>query len=181
MKVTNRALSLFLVSMLFSGCTVNHDKLGISSLEWSSLAPEKQRALITNYKKIAAEQAKFGKKISGKPSLMVTISKGEVMFPPLFINWQKYRPVSFVLAKGECRTIPVVSTVNQKCNTELTACYLENLLTLDRSRYDSSIKIGSVNIYSSPLWLDGFIYKGVNSNGYVRFSNVNIEVKQEKL
>lgn len=168
--------------LLLGGCVADHVKLGISDLEWSSLALEKKQSLIINYRRVAAEQRKIrGRAYFGNKFLLVRVFGGQVMFPPSFVSWQDYKAINFSLATGECRNLKVTSKANPKEYSELRACFLDNILYLDSSRYDPIKKMGSVAIYSSPLWLEGFTYKGINSDGYLRLSNVSIEVKQQNL
>lgn len=177
MKIKNIVLVFFF--MFLFGCVSTSTKLGISDLEWSSYSPEKQQTLTANYKKIVKEQAKAKENSSlGKTFLLVTISGGQIMFPPVFINWQSYEPIKFMILQKECRDIKVMHNSDDGDKTYLRSCYYGNILYLDPSRYDAATKDGTVTIYSSPLWLDGFVYQGINSNGYVKFSNVNIKIQQ---
>jgi hypothetical protein len=60
----------------------------------------------------------------------------------------------------------------------LRACFKRNILFLDPSRFDLTKKEGSVRLYQSPLWRDGFTYKNIDSSGYVKLTDVNITIFQ---
>jgi hypothetical protein len=180
-------LSLFVAPIFLLGCAINTpEKLGISNLEWMSYSQDRQKSLLADYaqmqKELAGkeEEKKEDYKISIGTYLEVSIFGGKIMFPPSFINWQNYEPVRFVVFKGECSNIPIMQISDSDSKTELGVCFQDNVLYLDSSHYDLTKKMGSVTIYSSPLWLNGFTYKDISSTGYVRLSNVNVEVTQKE-
>lgn len=179
-----KILLLILVPLFLLGCTSTSvpTKLGISDLEWTSYSKDKQATLITNYYQIAEEhkntvKKQESKKINNENFLLVKIYNGHIMLPPLFINWHNYKPAQFTIFHGQCRDIVLEGSGNNS-KTLLRSCFHDNTLYLDPSRYDLTKKNGTVSIKSSPLWVSGFVYKGINSSGYVRLSDVTVEIKQ---
>lgn len=169
------------------GCAANiPEKLGISDLEWESYSPGKQKVLLANHESMTKEwenkiaEPEEQKALSG-PFLEVSIYDGKVMFPPSFVNWQSYQPVRFNIFKDECRNVEIKQSAEDELKTELGACFRDNILYLDSSRFDPTKKAGTVTIHYSPLWLNGFTYKEVNSSGYVKLNNVTVGVKQEEV
>ena len=171
------------VVLFLSGCVSMPVNLGISDSEWSSYSLEKQ-------KKMLADSARFFKYhnsvIKKKKNdnangvfLEVDIHSGQVMMPP-FSNWLDYRPVSFIIFKGQCRDIILEQSTDKNLQTELGVCFYGNVLSLDPSRYDLEKYKGSINAHSSPLWLTGFSYRGVSSSGYVRLKDVTIKITQKE-
>lgn len=177
---------LFVACLFLVGCAVNiPEKLGVSDLEWESYSKEKQKNLLANYERMMKEHGSESKgqeedEDSKGPFLEVSIYDGKIMFPPSFINWQTYQPVRINIFKGECRNVELRSAADSNSKTMLGVCFRDNILYLDSSHYDLTKKIGTVSIYHSPLWLSGFAYKEINSTGYVKLSNVTVEIKQKE-
>ena len=181
-----KARLLFVTPIFLLGCAINiPEKLGVSNLEWMSYSQDKQKSLLADYELMQKErEGKEEKKEEHKNPigiyLEVSIYGGKIMFPPSFINWHNYKPARFVIFKGECSNIPIMHASDGSSKTELGVCFQDNVLYLDSSHYDLTKKMGSVTIYSSPLWLNGFIYNDISSTGYVRLSNVTVEVIQKE-
>jgi hypothetical protein len=176
---------LFLTHFFLVGCAVNiSEKIGVSDLEWMSYSQDKQKVLLANYDEVLKkreselERQTENQNLSGT-FLTVKIYGGKIMFPPSFINWQDYKPVHFTIFKGQCRNIEMMRPSAGDSKTELGVCFQGNVLYLDPSHYDLTQKAGSFTIYHSPLWVSGFSYKDINSSGYVRLSNVTVEIKQK--
>lgn len=179
--VKKQLLLVFVVYLFLFGCATTQPsaRLGISDLEWSSYSQEKQKSLLADHDKVINNRKNMGKHGVGNASLEISMYDGKIMFPPSFITWQDYKPVKFDIFAGQCRDVELEHKSNKDSKTELGVCFYDNILHIDPSRYDLTKKHGSASIHSSPLWLDGFAYKGVNSNGYVRLSNVTVFVKQK--
>ena len=169
------------IVLLVSGCASISDatKLGIHETEWANMSPNKQKELLLNYKKINQELAAMAKQGAAAADGVVNISiyNGKAMLPP-FDSQQSYVPIKLALAKNQCSDVAVYKLSDPKISTKLHACFYNNTLYLDPSLFDPSKKTGSISIHYSPLWLTGFTYQGITSSGHVRFSRVNIEVKQ---
>lgn len=180
MVATVKRLLLICGCLWLFGCTTNMPaRLGISDLEWASYSQEKQQSLITNYGRVAKERTSISKQnVGDSASVVVSIYDGKIMFPPAFIDWQHYKAVQFTISEGQCIDVELEHKLTSKINTKLGACFHNSTLYLDPSRYNIAQKYGSINIHSSPLWKTGFVYKGINSNGYVRFNNVTVAIKQ---
>lgn len=173
-------------SLLLLGCAGAPERLGVTNLEWASYSQDKQKELLLNYHQITKKRKGIvvkpgeGKRLSNV-YLVVKIYDGKVMFPPAFINWQNYQPVQFMIFKDECLNIEVAHSVAKDSKTELGACFYDNVLYLDPSRYDTAKDLGSITIHRSPLWSTGFAYQGISSSGYVRLNNVTVEIAEEKI
>ncbi len=156
-------------------------KIGMTEHEWSSYGSDKQKVLLANYEKFATE---LNRSIKSKKNaavdstfLEVSIHDGRVMMPP-FDDLHSYNPVKFVIFKDQCRSIILQQPTDKKIYIKLEACFYGNILYLDPSHYDLTKKNGSISINFSPLWLSGFIYKGISSSGYARLNNVIVEITQ---
>lgn len=182
--IKSKLLLLLIVTIFLFGCVSGPRQLGISQLEWSSYSQEKREILLANYREINREWEAFLKEQENsdtkKVFLAVSIYGGQVMFPPAFITWQKYQPIKFNIFPGECRSIEITSLSNTDVKSILDVCYLDKKLCLDHSRYKVTKKMGTVSIPHSPLWLTGFTYKGIDSDGYVRLNNVTIKIEQQR-
>lgn len=179
----SKSLLAIVIAFFITGCAHGPKKLGVSDLEWSSYSSEKQQRLLENYDQIVKERAKItGQETANAQhdSLAVNIHDGKVMMPPAFINWQYYQPVSVTIADGECRDVELKHRTDEDIKTSLIMCYHNDVLYLDPSRYDLTKKLGTVRIHATPLWLSGFNYQGIHSQGYVRLNNVTVEVKLVK-
>jgi len=183
MLIKTKQLFLIFISISLIGCASVSEDLGITQLEWSSYSADKQKKLLTNYGEIIKERNTIIEDQKNSLSdvfLAVKIHSGKVMFPPSFIDWQTYKPVSFKLFKGQCRNIEITSSLDENIKTTFGVCFKDNTLYLDPSRYDFKKKIGSVMIHSSPLWSSGFSYTGINSSGYLQLNDVTVEIKKEE-
>lgn len=174
---------LFLIAVLlllfFSGCTSISTNLGIAEAEWSNYTQQKQQELLNHYEKATEEYNKFKNSgVDEKIFLEIGIHGGQVMMSQ-FYSWQNYNQANFIIFKGQCRDIVLQNSTNENIQTELSVCFLENTLYLDRSHYDLTKKIGSISINYSPLWLSGFAYRGISSSGYVKLNNVTVEITQK--
>ncbi|CAL7959730.1 putative membrane associated protein [Gammaproteobacteria bacterium] len=158
-------------------------KIGVTESEWLGYSPDKQKALLANYEKFAAELNKSIKNnkntVVDSVFLEIGIHDGKVMMPP-FNSHYDYNPVKFVIFKDQCRSIILQQPTDEKIRTELEACFYGNILYLDPSHYDLTKKNGSISINFSPFWLPGFVYKGISSSGYVRLNNVTVEITQKE-
>ncbi len=169
------------VLVLLSGCANLREKIGISELEWSSYSEARQSTLINSYHTLAKErQAILSPETVSDKHLEITLSGGKVMFPPDFITWHNYNPASFAIYPDSCNEIELTGSDGGNLKTKLGVCYYNKTLYLDSSRYDFSKKLGSVMIRRSPLWSSGFLYKAINSSGYVRFNDVTVNIVQVK-
>lgn len=167
-------VAILILSIALVGCAVSPQKLGISEQEWNSYSDEQRQKILVDYQQIAAEQGNIKKNSSESETINVKIYDGEVMMQP-FTQWCSYQPVTFDLAKNTCDEI-LLNQLNGAAQTSLRACYKDNLLYLDPSRYDLTKRNGSINFPFSPLWKQGFEYNGVSSSGFVRLKNVTVKI-----
>lgn len=174
-----KILLTLLMPLFLFGCTTPiqpWQRLGIAPKDWQKYSLQKQTELINNYNQLL-DMSTAGSYIAHKNScLAVTISDGEVMFPP-FISKEKFTPIDLKIPEGTCREV-FIQNDKAKIQTKTYVCYVSGMLELDPSTYDLSKKYGSVHIYYSPLWANGFDYKNINSSGYARFSNTKITITE---
>jgi uncharacterized LabA/DUF88 family protein len=172
-----RRLIPFVAYLLLVGCAANiPEKLGVSDLEWESYSHSKQKNLLANYEQMKKARENVIEESKDKQNL-----SGVFLEVSIYVNWQNYQPVRFNIFKEKCRNIEIRQAPNNDLKTELGVCFCDGILYLDSSRYDLAKKMGTANIYYSPLWLSGFVYKEINSSGYTKLNNVTIEVKQKEL
>lgn len=180
LKIVNYFFLLLVISILGGCSTINYpETLGLSNTQWQSLSQDQQATLIASSKSIEQQSAPLLQK---KPTatdttfLAVKISGGKVMMPP-FNSWVSYQPAAFTITSDECKDIELLAKTGEGKVT-LRSCWQRNILFVDPSRYDTTKKMGSINIYFSPLWVQGFAYTGINTSGYARLRNATIEIKQ---
>lgn len=171
-------LSLFLfVICCLSGCGVSLNKLGISQHEWEQYTEQRQSRILKNYMQIAGEkkaQRQTENSMAKDSWLEVNVSGGLVMMPP-FIFSNSYTPASFKIYQNDCTNVKL-KNLNLNDSVDLEACYKNNILFVDPSNYELDKKDGSIQLYSSPLWRNGFTYQHINTSGYARLQNANITV-----
>lgn len=161
--------------LLLVGCAFSPQKLGISEQEWLSYSDDQRQQIIADYKKISLDQQQENKRLFlGVGRITVSISGGEAMMPP-FVDWSEYQPVSFDLADNICGEIPLQQKDGEN-TVNLRACYKNKALFLDPSRYDLEKNNGTVSIPQSPLWQQGFEYKGISTSGHVRLRNATVKI-----
>lgn len=188
--VFRNLLILFPLLILF-GCATAPNKLGISEAEWNSYDKTKQEKLLADYKNLTTtemmadtnmnNQYTSVKKSTYNGSLIkVRVFGGEAMLPP-FTSWQPYVSSTFEVIPGTCVNAPL-RAVNGKEDSavDLRACYKNNVLLLDPSRYDASKKEGTIRLPYSPLWNNGFTYHGIYTTGYVRLKNAAVSVLNKR-
>lgn len=184
MKRLNLFFLLF-ATLLMTGCvTVQPSDLGISPQVWNQYTKEQRDEMASNYHEIELGRVENGLKgtLGGDKNsiLNVQIHSGKAMMPP-FTQLQYYQPLSFSIHQGECyKRIPVYQSNDPKKQVILAACYRDDILYLDPSRYDKSKRYGSLEFTAMPLWRRGFTYPNVSSSGLVRFTHVNITITETK-
>ncbi|KPJ68113.1 MAG: hypothetical protein AMJ43_01530 [Coxiella sp. DG_40] len=160
--------------LLLVGCAVGPVELGISQQQWNKYNPEKQQEILTAHKELLRAKRE-DQTLIGDSWLEVDIKGGSVMMPP-FIKRYEFAPVTFKIREGTCR-INALHNYKSSNSIKLDCCYKNDILFLDPSRYEIDKKDGTVRLYFSPLWRQGFIYKNINSDGYARLHNVTIKIK----
>ncbi|MDR1012417.1 MAG: hypothetical protein LBL40_01005 [Coxiellaceae bacterium] len=166
---------------LLAGCVFIPERLGINDFEWKEYSNKHKQRLIVGFFKGVNEHARLSKYSKNKKNnqefLIVSIHGGKVAFPPTFVNSEEYQPIKFIILKDQYLAIEIKSTYSYNVKTILWACYTNNVLYLDPKRYEFMRARGTLNIPYSPLWLDGFSYKFLDSDGYVRFGNVIVDIE----
>lgn len=167
-------LDCFLMLLLVS-CAGEKEMLGMSSKKWSQIDETKREELLANYSKIQNLQKKQIAKSSSR--LNVKVYGGTVLMQPDLVD-RKYKPLTFTLLDGTCHDTKIEDALHDEGkSTSLIACYLDNILYIDPTRYDLDKPFGTVTLYSSPFWEDGFSYHNVSTYGYAKLKNSTIEIK----
>lgn len=179
---------LFIVALfLLSGCsTFSPHTLGVSDAEWVQYEKVKQKELkeIYNEKYLPrfgekAEENKENVLLTNKGALLVRVFGGKAMLPP-FVDRTPYKPGEALVMPGACSEIVLNAIDNANNPVSLQACYLNDVLHLDPSRYVTSKMPGTKAFRYSPLWEDGFVYYGINTDGYVRLQSANVKITKQK-
>ncbi len=168
---------LLLCILSLVGCAVGPEELGISQQQWNKYSQQKQQKILIAHKELLRAKRRENSTLIGDSWLQVNIKDGSVMMPP-FIKQYQYAPITFRIRKGVCQRI-ALHNYKSSNSVRLNSCYKNDILFLDPSRYEIDKKDGTVRLYFSPLWRQGFIYKNISSNGYARLHNVTIKVKSE--
>jgi hypothetical protein len=170
---------IFLLLCLLSliGCAVSPAELGISQQQWNKYNQQEQQKILTAHKELIRAKRKENLKSTGDSWLQVSIEDGSVMMPP-FIRHYKYTPVTFRIREGTCQK-NALHNYKSSNFVKLDSCYKDDILFLDPSCYEMDKKDGTVRLYFSPLWKQGFIYKNICSDGYARLHDVTIKIKSE--
>lgn len=168
---------IFGLLFCMAGCAVTPEDLGISQQQWAKYSENEQQRILAEHKSVSAAKRKAPRAEAGDNWLQVSIKDGLVKMPP-FTRRYKYIPVTFRIKLGTCQKI-LLHTYNGAHSVKLDCCYKDNVLLLDPSRYKIDKWDGSIRLYYSPLWKNGFIYKKINSDGYVYLYDVTIKIKQE--
>ncbi len=166
-----------LVLILCTSCMPTSTRLGLGKAYWAHLSVSQRQKLEYDYKQVH----QYWKRLAGQVFdrthyLMVTLEDGRVMMPP-FEKRQTYQKTTFIVYRGQCREVWLVSRrrVHPK-KVALQICYRNNQLILDTSHYRAIQKNDSARLYWHPLWEKGLAYPNVNSQGYVRLHHVKVNV-----
>jgi hypothetical protein len=193
MPKNNSLISKLFIVLLLSivaGCATSPQKLGISEKDWQSYDEAKQKELLASYKQISAtnaqEDAITNEKYlsndadSSDHYLTINVHGGETLMPP-FTGWQRYKSTSFNLYPNSCTNAFLEQRESGKDSGKngvfLRTCYKDNILLIDPSLYEADKKDGTLRITYSPLWEQGFSYRGIYTDGYVKLKNATFDIK----
>jgi hypothetical protein len=173
-----KKIFLFLCAAIISGCSISPEQLGISKEHWKQYDKQEQERIISGHKYISQTIKKNIFAAPGNSCLKITIKNGHAIMPP-FTDSYNFIPATFTLREGTCKNTTLYA-VNSNKHTSIWTCYSNDVLQLDPSSYEIDKRYGTVNIYHSLLWNDGFNYTGINSNGYTRLQHATIFIKKQK-
>lgn len=188
-KILKAQLSLLI--LLLSGCAITPQDLGISEQQWKKYDQSKREQLLSDYKTLQKTnelnddslkeqyQSLKNNTYSGN-YLRVRIYDGEALMPP-FTDWYRYNATTFDIIPNSCTNtlLEQGSDNSDDIKISLRACYMNNVLFLDPKRYTSKDGLGTVRFAYSPLWGQGFTYRNINSNGYVKLKDVSVSIKEK--
>jgi len=141
---------------VLAGCAVQPEELGISQRQWDKYSLEKQQDILAKHEALVAAKDNEPSVVVKDSWLQISISDGLVMMPPFTARY-KYMPVTFKIKNGKCKKV-LLHNYQKTHAVKLTVCYKKKILFLDPSRYEMDKKDGSVRLYSSPLWKNGFTF-----------------------
>ena len=168
-----QALAVLGIILMLSSCGSPY-ALGVSPRQWSDASPAVKSCWLKAYSNYKKEHPVMPGESSEKDRILLSIRGGTAAFPPHF-DQQSYYPISDTLARGSCHAIKLRSkTGDQK--TKLYVCYDKKTIALDPSHYDRSTTNGSLILTYQPLWSQGFGYRNMDTDGYVRFKRATITV-----
>jgi hypothetical protein len=173
---------LLFLAIFMAGCvtTFSPDLAGISNKTWASYDQAKQRELAAAYQHTLYSGLPLANG-SVPPAqgnyLRVQVSGGKAIMPP-FESWYTYQPVAFYIASGTC-VDTILRQEIAKNQIELRACYHDDTLFLDPSRYEANKVPGSISFHLNPLWEQGFIYHNINTSGYVWLKDAEVLIKEK--
>lgn len=162
------------ISLGLAACAADPNQLGLTSQQWQNMSAAEQQAALATYRQLKNEQTGDTSALQ-TDKLQIRLSQGEAMMPP-FAKASPFQPVQFEVVAGQCKNVTLESVSNQHQVT-LTVCYKNKRLYLDPSHYQAQYITGTVELHQSPIWLRGFDYSHIDSFGYARLANVNLNVK----
>lgn len=179
MFAINKNFIILGLLLALTGCaTMSPNKLGISETQWASYTPEQKKEIIKNYHEVQKKQSNEQQNESDTSSRIAVSIQGGKANDARTTTPMSYQPIHFEIASGQCnKSISVVAIDNPKQKTTFKACYKNNILYLDPSRYEVSKAQGSIQLPYQPVWKRGFTYPNISSSGFANFSNVSITIK----
>ena len=169
---------LIMAMLLLTGCAPSPAELGLTAQEWQQMNTQKQQEVLAHYEQIRQKQQSLYTVAQIDTWLKITIMQGTIMMPPFDTDYV-YQPVNFQVFPNSCRDVTVYSLTGDR-QVVLTACYKDDVLFLDPSRYELNKQPGSIRFYASPLWRSGFLYSHITSSGYVRLRDVDVRIKRQQ-
>lgn len=180
MPSSSKLIVFFICAVFCGGCASTSPlALGISEEQWEEFSQEKQDELLHNYSILQAQDKTLTTTDDAvetkEPALIIKVHHGQAMLPP-FLNWSPYKECKFYLAKNTCSK-GTIHSLEAETTIDLKACYFENLLYIDPTKYDPNNTQGTVTFTYSPLWRQGFSYTKIHTDGYVRLKDATVYVK----
>jgi hypothetical protein len=152
-------------------------ELGISDKAWQKLSPQKQQEIIQKNQNVITNMESQAP--TGNSCLTITVADGKAKMPPFNMGRYAFQPAKFNISEGSCTSFDL--TTKDKTNSSSPyACYRNNVLMLDPSKYAEDKMYGTVKIYKTPLWEEGFTYTNINTTGYAELRNATIIVKERQ-
>jgi hypothetical protein len=175
-----RLCIIFLFAMVLTGCaSVSPEELGMSEQQWDKYTAQEQKQMARNYSYIEKTTKQSSFSAQSNFCLIINIQNGKAIMPP-FTEWSAFNPVTLKVSEGTCE-VTELDAINGDNSTTLTACYNDNMLLLDPSLYEIDKRYGSIRMYYSLLWDDGFSYTNINTDGYTRLQKASIFVTKRNL
>ncbi len=159
-------------SVALTGCVSNAD-MGINNDQWR-LLNDKQKQNFTAHYRENKDFQKHRQYQPGPTRITVRIRNGTANVTPSF-DASRFYATKFQLRDGQCKRVPLIA-VQKSGQANLTACFTNQVLSLDPSRYKVKDREGTLFLNYNPVWLHGFTYYGVSSSGYAGLSGVDITV-----
>lgn len=175
-----KLLLIFLFTVVLIGCSsVSPEQLGMSEQQWNKYGEQEQERILRNHDYIVETAKKNTFSAHGNSCLTLNIQNGKAIMPP-FTEWYSFKPVTLKISEGTCQ-IAELYAMDGKNHVTLCACYNDNVLLLDPSLYEIDKRYGSIRMYYSLLWEDGFDYTNINTDGYAHLQKTSIFITKQNL
>lgn len=109
----------------------------------------------------------------GRPGLTVMVSDGTVA--PKGSAPTSYQPIKMFVPMGLCNRATVFSNNKVKLS-QVTACYKNNMLSLDPERFSFNMTRNAISFYPIPLWQSGYTYQNISSHGALHFQGATVSI-----
>lgn len=169
-----KILLIAFLMLALSSCGVGPETVGIDHLTWQSMSDQQRQRAIETYQSIQRHY-QHHKAQDPDDRIRVKIRHGWAMMPP-FEDYYRYKPVSFELARGECRPIQLQAKAHKDKHVKLLTCYKDKGLYLDPGLQAEVRTPGSVLIPRNALWEWGFDYDNVTTTGTARLLKTDIHI-----
>jgi hypothetical protein len=173
-------LLLFILPVACTTTPFSPYELGISDKTWQKYTPQQQNEILQRHQTMMANLAANAPKPGATSScLTVTIANGKALMPPFTKKYQ-FQPATFKIAAESCTSFGLTSK-DKTASVSPYACYKDNIFLLDPSKYEADKMYGTVKVYKTPLWVEGFTYANINTTGFVRFYHADVTIKEQQL
>ena len=173
----NVLMGQLLIAGCLLGCAHTPERLGFSDQEWAQLSEAKQAQILANADRVSPRPLhdRIVPSHLNIQQLKVTVHSGKAYLWPKKVL-KSFKPVTVLISEGACRSIPLKAQQGVE-QTELKACYHHQRLSLDPSPWQVEYQSGSAFFHASLLWLKGFQYQHVNTQGRAHLVNALLSIQ----
>lgn len=107
----------------------------------------------------------------------VTVNGGTVA--PKGTSPSTYQPITIFVPQGLCNKTTVLSSNSTKL-TQVSACYKDNILSLDPERFSFNMTRNAISFYAIPLWQSGFTYQNISTHGEAHFQGATVSITSKQ-
>ncbi len=166
-----------LIITCLSGCAHTPERLGFSDQEWAQLSESKQAEILASADRLSPRllHDRIVPSYFNIQHLKVTVHSGKAYLWPKKVL-KPFKTVTVTMSEGACRSIPLKAQQGSE-QTELKACYRHQRLSIDPSPWQAEYQSGSAFFHASLLWLKGFQYQQVNTQGRAHLVNAVLSIQ----